>query len=54
LLFGLLALLIGLAIVSVEVQDRYGEFWGAFVGAFVAPLVFSTLLKAKLGWRRRR
>jgi hypothetical protein len=53
-LFGWLALLIGLAILSVEVQGRYGDFWGAFVMSGVAPLVCSTLLKIKLGWRRRR
>jgi multisubunit Na+/H+ antiporter MnhG subunit len=53
-LLGLLILLIALAIVAVQVQNRYGDGWGAFVSALVAPLVCSMLLKARLDRRRRR
>jgi hypothetical protein len=47
----LLAIVIGLAIVSVAVQNAYGGIWGAPVSAGLAPFVASMLLRGKL--RRR-
>jgi hypothetical protein len=47
----LLAIVIGLAIVAVVVQNAYGDFWGALVSAGLAPFVASMLLRGKL--RRR-
>jgi hypothetical protein len=50
----LLAILIGLAIVSVMVQNAYGDFWGALVSAGLAPFIASMLLRGKLRRRRAR
>jgi hypothetical protein len=50
----LLALVIGLAIVAVLVQNAYGEVWGALVSAGLAPFVASMLLRGKLDRRGAR
>jgi hypothetical protein len=53
-LLGLLAILLVLAVVAVNVQNKYGGFWGALVGGGVAPLVGSWLLRARLNKRSRQ
>lgn len=50
----LLAVLTGLAIISVMVQNAYGGFWGALVSAGVAPFAGSMMLRSRLGRRGAR
>lgn len=52
-LFGLFALLTVLAVIAVNLQNRYGQGWGALVGGCLAPLIGGRLLRRRLNRRRR-
>jgi hypothetical protein len=51
-LLGLLAMLTVLAVIAVNVGNRYGQFWGALVGGCIAPLIGGSLLRGRLNRRR--
>ena len=53
-LLAMLALLVGLGILAIRVEDAYGVFWGALVSAGVAPFAGGLLLRARLARRRPR
>jgi pilus assembly protein TadC len=48
----LLAILVGLGVLAVVLQNAYGGFWGALVSAGLGPFVVSILLRSRM--RRRR
>jgi hypothetical protein len=37
------------AIVAINVGNRFGDIWGAFVGIFVGPLVLARIMRSGLG-----
>jgi hypothetical protein len=47
------ALLLVMAIVTVNVENKYGDWWGAFAGSFGAPLIAGCLLRGRLNRRRK-
>ena len=53
-LLAMLALLIGLGILAVRLENAYGGFWGALVSAGVAPFAGGLLLRARLARRHPR
>lgn len=52
-LLGLLALLIGFAVLAVQLENHYGGLWGALVASGLAPLAGSALLRARMTRHRR-
>jgi NADH:ubiquinone oxidoreductase subunit K len=38
-------LLIALAVICVEIQDRFGSTWGGIVGILVVPLIVASFMR---------